>query len=209
MDHSQKLLVSTAFFPPVSYVHALLSANEIWLEAHEHYVKQSYRNRCYIYGANGILRLTAPVDHGKGEHIKVTEVKLSTHHTWKNQIWKSLQTAYRTSPFFEYYEEDLADTFHADIRTLFEWNFKLLSTCLSLIGIEKNIQHTTSYIPAWPEDTIDIRQLHPKSSRGISLSPPANSYHQVFEGKHGFIPNLSILDLMFNLGPRTINYLMP
>ncbi|MCB0430413.1 MAG: WbqC family protein [Flavobacteriales bacterium] len=207
---SDQLVLSTAFFPPAAYFAEIARAREVLIEAHEHYVKQSYRNRCYIYGANGILRLTIPVSHGKGEHTPVSEIRLDNSYDWRKMLWKSIQTAYRTSPFFEYYEDQLLPVFMQDEDFLFPWNQALLTLCLRLLEINTPVHTTESYIPEYPADVRDLRRIHPKgASRGLVLEPLAHTpYPQVFSGTHGYIAGLSILDMLFHVGPRTGDQLL-
>ena len=170
----------------------------------EHFVKQSYRNRCTILGANGPLHLITPIEHGRKEHQPMDAVRIAYHQDWQREQWQSLSSAYRSSPYFEYFEPELQEIWHVQHELLVQRNLALLEHCLELIGRKPHHNQTTEYIPL-PNDE-DLRYLiHPKRPWSTATNYP--KYPQVFEDRHPFIPDLSILDLLFNLGPRAAEYL--
>ncbi len=188
-------LFSIAYFPPISYLLNCLHADEICLDQHEHFVKQTYRNRCCIYGANGKQALIIPVVHTDLFRIPIREVKMSFDSPWKNIHWKAICSAYRNSPYFEFYEEELKNIFQTENQLLFDFNFSILQSMLKLFLLKKTVSLTTEY---QKEVTgyVDFRKtIHPKST---TLSIP--SYQQVFGERNGFLNDLSCLDYLFNEG---------
>lgn len=198
------LILPVCYLPPVSFFKLLnVSSAPVLLERHEHYPKQTYRNRTTIYSANGKLDLIIPVQHGSKSHTKMKDVRISYESTWQRLHWMSLQTAYRSSAYFEYYEDDFAPFYQQRYTWLFDFNEAQLALLLRLLKIQKEVGHTTDYCEDYPADT-DFRQaIHPKKA-----SPyPSKPYYQVFGDKHGFLPDLSIIDLLFNHGPQSKGYL--
>ncbi|MGN6640284.1 MAG: WbqC family protein, partial [Mucilaginibacter sp.] len=170
---------------------------------HENFPKQTYRNRANIYSPDGILTLTVPVIKGSKQHTPVKDVKISYDFNWPRLHWMSLQGCYRRSAYFEYYEDELAIFYEHREAWLFDLNEKLLLTLLSLLKIKAAIKHTKTY-EADVTGMKDFREsIHPKKPFNFQAKP----YYQVFDERHGFIPNLSIVDLLFNQGPQSINYL--
>ncbi|MFB2121325.1 WbqC family protein [Parapedobacter sp. 2B3] len=199
------LILPVCYLPPVSYfriIHA--SSTPVLLERHEHYPKQTYRNRTSIYSANGKLDLIIPVRHGGKDHTAMKDVRISYEADWQRLHWMSLQTAYRSSAYFEYYEDDFAPFYQQRFEWLFDYNEAQLALLLRLLKIEKTVDHTMAYRDDYAAGT-DFRQvIHPKKR------PPANTgkpYYQVFGSRHGFIPELGIVDLLFNHGPQSREYL--
>jgi len=198
-----RCLLSTAYLGPIQYYLKLLEYPSILFEHCEHYEKQTYRNRCCIYGANGKLNLIIPTQH-TGKRIIIKDVNISYENDWQKLHWRSIQTAYRSSPYFEYYEDELAPFFTKKYKLLIEFNEALQLRMLGILGLKIKSSYTTSYQEHYV-DTKDYRTaIHSK------LQAPDSeflTYSQVFENKHGFIPNLSIIDLLFNLGPDAVSYL--
>jgi hypothetical protein len=197
------VLLPICYLPPISYFQLIVKAQNVELELHENFVKQSYRNRCEIYGANGKLKLIVPVQH-KGERILFKDVKISYAENWQKIHWKSLEAAYRTSPFFEYYEHHFHSFYHNNkIAYLKDLNIALMELLLKLLSINKKLMFTDKYSKEGNfEDyrsKFDKKQLHPLQN--------SSKYIQVFENKLGFIENLSIVDLLFNEGPNSLSYL--
>lgn len=200
-----KTIFSTALLPNIDYMVALLSANSIVIEQNESYKKQSYRNRYCISGPNGLQTLTIPVDKNGLHNCPIKDLRISYDTDWLKLHWKSWETAYNSSPFFLYYKDDFKIIFDKKYKFLWDLNRELLALILSLLGIEKSIGYTTQYIKNY-ENEIDLRdKINPKRN------PLINSfleYHQVFIEKNSFIPNLSIIDLLFNLGNESTDYLV-
>lgn len=202
-------LLELHYLPCVQYFIQLLKYEKVILEQHEHYQKRSYRNRCHIMGANGLLRLSIPLQSGKNQQMNIREVKISYQENWQQLHWKSITSAYRNAPFFEYYADYLAPLFEQKEIFLFDWNYKLLLQLIELLQLENNTQCSEQYEPKPPFPIVDLRNsIQAKKSRHKEvLHFEVNPYAQVFEERHGFVPNLSILDLLFCTGPQAILYL--
>ena len=196
-----KLLLPSLYLAPLSY-YSILKDKEQVIEQYEFYEKQTYRNRSEIYGANGKLNLIVPISHG-GVKKTMKEVKINYDNPWQKIHWKSIQSAYRTSSYFEFYEDDFAPFFEKKEVYLFDLNTKLHELILSLLQLENKSTLSSEYI-ANPENLNDLRlRFSPKKKEGFST----DKYNQVFSNRHGFIPNLSIIDLLFNQGPASITLL--
>ena len=199
MHLDKPVLLSTAYMPPLHYFALIAAAPAAIVEKHETYLKQSYRNRCEIYTANGKLALTIPVEKINGNHTQIDEIEISTQSKWQVLHWRALRTAYANSPFFLYYADDLAPFYQRKFNNLFDFNLVIIQELLALMGIDKSISFTTAFDKA-PHDVHDFRySISPKVSPVQFRFEP---YYQVFGEKHGFIPALSILDLLFNMGPE-------
>lgn len=199
-----QLLLPAFYLPPVSYFHIILQNEQpLMMEQFEHFVKQTYRTRTKIATANGVLDLIIPIVHGKKEHVAIKDIRINYDFNWQRLHWLSLQTAYRSSPYFEYYEDDFVRFYQQKHDFLFDFNieqFQLLLTCLK---IKRSVGFTESYAPR--VEGVDFRQaIHPKKP---SLMTHPKPYYQVFEDNIGFLPDLSIVDLLFNQGPQSKNFL--
>lgn len=189
-----------AYAPPISYMACLLKQEKItWVQGTA-YKKQTYRNRAYIYGANGRLTLTIPIVHtGQEQRQKDHQVRTHLDSRWQQLHWKSLEAAYRSSPFFEYYEDTLHPVYEKKNRNLFDFNKELITTILGLMDV------------SIPQTASPLNPLHHKINESLMDAKKKTivlpSYRQVFGHKFGFISNLSILDLLFNLGPESLSYL--
>ena len=176
------------------------------VERHENYIKQSYRNRCTIFSANGLLDLVVPVVKSPKPKIPVSEVEISYDMNWQKQHFKAIESAYRRSPFYEYYIDDLMTFFNCRHRYLYEFNMSILRTICTLIKIPFRIQESAAFIEPHCEGIIDLRnKIHPKVIQEHTDTMP--HYTQVFSENHGFKINISILDLLFNTGPEAKKYL--
>lgn len=196
------VFLSTAYFPTIFYFSRILGCSEVFIEKEENFLKQTYRNRCIILGANGPLNLTIPVNH-KLPKIKIHEVEISYHTNWNRVHYRAIESAYRNSPFYDYYIDDLKPFFIKKHDSLLGFNTSILNVCLSLLKFKGIIKYTESYLKETGEN--DYRySINPKTEIDGFFFP---EYHQVFIEKHGFKPNLSILDLLFNLGPDSLTYL--
>jgi hypothetical protein len=174
------------------------------IEQHEHFVKQTERSRCSIYGANGKLDLIVPISHNR-KRASMMNVEIANEHDWQRLHWKSLEAAYRSSPYYEFYEVEFRSFYETKYGNLFKLNTELHTKLLELLKIETTITFTENYIKN-PISNFDCRSLFLKNSK-IKNMQPELTYFQVFDQMHGFIPNLSIIDLLFNKGPRAIDYL--
>lgn len=199
------LILPACYLPPVSYFHVLnTSVGQIQLEHYEHYPKQTYRNRASIYSANGKLDLIVPVKHGSKSRTAMKDVRISYEADWQRLHWASLQTAYRSSAYFEYYEDDFAPFYEQRFEWLFDFNEAQLQLLLRLLKIQRDIGRTERYRTDYPAATDFRESIHPKKTGTVHAGKP---YYQVFESKHGFIADLSVVDLLFNQGPGSKGYL--
>ena len=191
-------LLPTAYLAPISYYAILLQDPNCRIELNEHFIKQSIRNRCDIYGANGKLRLSIPKQRKGSSKTIIENLKISYRNNWQKQHWNAIESAYNSSPFFEYYKDELKPFFEEKEEYLVNFNNKLQNVILSILQQENIIKNTTEYLHKG--DFFDLRNYTWKLKN-------QEKYDQVFMEKQGFIPNLSILDLLFNLGPESIDYL--
>lgn len=203
-----KIIISPGYFAPIDMFAAYLQADEVFWEVEDHYQKQTYRNRQYIYGPNGKLLLNIPIDHQtrRSHSPKYKEVKIENEYAWQRTHWRSLQTAYRNSPFFEFYEHELIDLYQKKFDYLLDFNFACVHALKSCLQINKTEQTTKEYLfeEELKPDYKDFRSLI------IAKRAPSTDlkeYEQVFQEKYGFYANLSVLDLLFNLGPESLSYL--
>ena len=241
-------LLSTAYFPPISYFAAMaqemgglvlrtrdennsgragserqqeapqLSPASVYIEACENFQKQSYRNRCYFYGADGVQSLQVPILHEGGTHKQpISEIKIDWSKPWLLQHKRAIISAYRTSAYFEYYQDELFAILDSQPEKLFDLNLAIIRFFIEKIGLAIDLRTTENYtreslIPADDGTALlcdDLREtIHPKRANTIledlDLKKP---YFQVFAQKHGFQSDLSIMDLLFNEGPESVLYL--
>ncbi|MDR1672111.1 MAG: WbqC family protein [Bacteroidales bacterium] len=198
------VLLSTAYFAPVRYYSKLLANRPVTLERHENFNRQTYRNRCTISTANGLLDLVVPVLHETKPKIPVTQIRIAYHTPWQKLHSKAIESAYRRSPFYEYYMDDLMPFFTERHVYLYDLNLKILRTVCRLANIPLHITESDTF--AISSEVYEDRRndIHPKAGKQSddpSFSPAP--YTQVFQNKSGFLPDLSILDLLFNAGPDT------
>jgi hypothetical protein len=192
------------YLPPVAYFTKLNTYKpDILIESQEHFPKQTYRNRANIYSPDGVLTLTVPVVKGSKMHTKVKDVKISYDFKWQRLHWMGLETCYRRSAYFEYYEDDFAPFYQKHFTYLFDYNEQLLQIVLKFIKINLPLQYTETYEAGYPGFNDYRDSISPKKEFDFEQK----SYFQVFDERNGFIKNLSIIDLLFNQGPQTINYL--
>ena len=191
-------LLPTAYLAPICYYAILLQDTNCMIELNEHFIKQSIRNRCDIYGANGKLRLSIPKQRKGSSKIIIKNLKISYRNDWQKQHWNAIKSAYNSSPFFEYYKDGLKPFFEEKEEYLVNFNSKLQKTILDMLQEENTIKNTTEYLHKG--DFFDLRNYTWELKK-------QEKYDQVFMENQGFIPNLSILDLLFNLGPESIDYL--
>ncbi|GGE19572.1 WbqC family protein [Psychroflexus salis] len=203
----KKTLVQPLYFGPIDLFVPIAQADALAFEINENYQKQSYRTRQYIYGANGKLLLNIPIKHnGSGAHQLLKEVKIENDFKWQRLHWKSLESAYRTSPYFEFFEDDFYPLYHKKYEYLIDFTQDAWQVLLASLGLDLQIEFTSKYQEAQTdkEEINDLRFLG-KAKRTANLN--LDKYIQVFESKKGFISNLSILDLLFNEGTNALAYL--
>lgn len=197
------LLLSTAYLAPIQYYAHLYTAHETIEDRGEHYVKQTYRNRCYIATPTGAQPLTLPIVRDGAVHTAVRDIRLSDHGKWQHLHWTALTSAYESSPYFEYYADDFRPLYEQHFDFLVDFNDALRQTVLSLLNLDKNITPSNEYVTSTPEMT-DLRSvISPKQSLEADTAFRPTPYYQVFKERTGFIPNLSIADLLFNMGPES------
>lgn len=190
-------LFSIAYLAPIEYFQLFVDIDKVYIESCEQYQKQSFRNRCQILTANGVLDLSIPVEKGAQSKQLVRDVRISSHSEWQIQHWRALESAYSSSPFFEYYKDDLWPYFTKKWNFLWDFNWELHLLMLDLLETKVQVNFTADFQSTYSDDILDFRSaIHPKMQSCIKL----NSYYQVFESKFGFVPNLSIVDLLFNMG---------
>lgn len=191
---------SLSYFAPVSYMASLLKEEKCWFDLSENFQKQSYHNRCEILGANGRLKLIVPIQHQKKR--KLSEIEISYAEDWRKIHFLSLQAAYRRSPYFEFYEHLFESYFKKKNRLLKDTLIDSIRLIFKILKIETSINLIEEY--AVTENKNDKRkEFHPKNL----VKPNTSSYSQVFQEKFGFTSDLSVLDLIFNLGPEAKTYL--
>lgn len=188
------------YFGPIDYFAEIVKSETIDLEVCENFQKQTFRSRCNILGANGKLSLTIPMNHDSARNMK--DIKPSYDHNWQKEHFKSLTSAYLSSPYFEYYEDEIATFYDKKEKYLLDLNIRTIEFILSKLRIDTEVTHTTSYQAVDP--AFDFRnQFSAKKETTIEFP----EYAQVFDDKFGFTPDLSILDLLFSQGPHAAIYL--
>lgn len=193
------------YLPPVAYFSALKELDYHFLiEREEHFPKQTYRNRAKIYSPNGSLDLIIPVIKGAKVHTRVKDVRISNDFNWQRLHWKSLESCYRNSAYFEYYEDEFAVFYQQKFDFLFDFNLQLLEWLFKMLKLTPAFNFTGEYLKEL-DPALDYRsKLHFKQAGDAGNFKP---YFQVFDDREGFKPNLSIADLLFNQGPQSKNYL--
>ena len=199
-----KTLLHPTYFPNIPTM-AVVTQKKVCWEVHDNYQKQTYRNRCYICTDQGRLMLNIPIKHVGGAQGRqlYRDVKLDNSYPWQRLHWKTLQTAYRASPFFEYFEEDLSPLYSQTHTYLMDFNLGTIEAVCSCLEIDFPLDQTKKY-EMEPDNMHDGRFL---VNAKIALKADSKPYVQVFHDRHGFIENLSILDLLFNEGPSSTTYL--
>jgi hypothetical protein len=198
------LLTELMYNPPVEYFRQVLQSDGLLIEQHENYVKQSYRNRCHVLTAQGAVPLSIPVLKGNSkDKTVITEIEIDYSQKWYNVHWRTIQAAYGRAPYFEFYSDYIQQVYERQPKYLFELNVELLRLYLKLLKLNKPLNFTDSYQSEAPANVLDLRnRIHPKI---IPDNLHVNPYTQVF-GKQ-FVPELSIIDLLFTQGPASLTYL--
>ena len=205
-------LLQTTYFGPIQWYQKLKRYDRCLIEQFDSYQKQTYRNRCIIATANGLQALTVPVESDSREATSdkclVKDVRISDHNQWRRVHWNALQSAYSESPFFDYYVDDIRPFFERKYTFLIDFNEAIRQKVCELIDICPHVEYTQDFIGSHSSCTIDdFREtIHAKHPRADADFVP-QKYWQVFQQKHGFLPNLSILDLLFCMGPESVFYL--
>ena len=200
-----EVLLSTTYFGPVQWYQKLYRADCVQIEQWESFQKQTYRNRCLIATTQGIQALTIPVVRGETSLIK--DLRISDHGNWRHLHWNALQSAYGESPFFEYYQDDIRPFYEKHWTYLLDFNEEIRQRMCELIDIQPQVRYSQAFLPITDALSNDYRfainPKHPGEDPEFTPKP----YYQVYQQKHGFLPNLSVLDLLFNMGPESIFYL--
>lgn len=202
-ETGHQILLSTALFPPPYYFALIMNSQHVTIENHEHYIKQTYRNRYIINTAGKASPLIVPVNKTNGNHTQISKVEIDYHEQWPRTHARALETAYGSSPFFEYLKDDIFELFDRKPLFLTELNQSALDLMMHWLGIKTKITNSTEFAAVNEKNIFDWRyKLNPKDN----LSLPTQSY---FQGllNDCFLPNLSILDLLFNLGPESKSYI--
>lgn len=205
MNPPLNILIELAYLPPVSWMALAWQSPALWLEACENFQKGSYRNRCLIAGPNGIQRLSIPLLKGKHQQTPVRDVRIAYKEPWQQVHWRSIQAAYGNAPFFEYYAEELQSFYQKDYSFLFDFNLELLHFLFQKTGRAYALRFTEQYddITNLPDTVTDFRNtVSPKTPTPPDWFRPV-PYAQVFTERHGFLPDLSALDLLFCCGRQS------
>lgn len=201
------LLLSTSYLPPVEYFAFIMRNGAATIEVQETYPKQTYRNRCHIATSGGLLALTVPVIKTNGNHTRTDEATISYHLPWNRTHWRSMEAAYNTSPYFLYYRDALEPIYYQHFSKLIDLNMRFLETMLDLLKIQVPVSFSTTYIPHESAKDDFRFDIHPKKPPCLCPAIKFPHYTQVFDEQWGFLPNLSIVDLLFNMGPDAHDYL--
>ncbi len=197
------IYLSSAYLAPVQYYTKFVTGEPIVIEQHDNYIKQTYRNRCTIVSSNGSISLSIPVEHSTKQKTLMKDIRIAEHGNWQHMHWNAIVSAYNSTPFFEYYTDDFYPFYHKKYTYLLDFNEQLRLLILNLLNIElPEISLSTDFKTNFNSGEIDLREtIHPKKDWTIAdRSFRSYPYYQVFCQKFGFIPNMSIIDLLFNMG---------
>jgi hypothetical protein len=196
----KSLLIDLHYLPSIEYFCALQSFDEVIFEKHEHFEKQTYRNRCYINAAHGVEMLSVPLSEKHGR-VAIKDIRIDYTKKWQNNQWRTIESAYRNSPYYEHYSQDIHNAIYKNYQFLFDLNLHLLSFCLQSLKWNLKYSESVSYIETIKETEVDLRSVinakKPPSERLFYKPVP---YYQVFGNR--FVPNLSLIDLLFCQGPE-------
>ena len=221
------MLLPTAYLGPIPYYRLMHRAAEVSIEAWEHYPKQTLRNRCLIATAGGVQALTVPVVRPDNPKAPTRDIRISDHGRWRHLHWQALVSAYGMSPFFEYYADDFRPFFERRFDFLFDFNLELTHTICTLLDFTPNIILTPAFVPTQvqlasgaslpaafaKDDASPLPAFEDLRDTIVPKNPPHDPdftprpYYQVFAQRHGFLPNLSVIDLLFNMGNEAPLYL--
>lgn len=200
-----KPLISTAYLPTVRYMSVLAIYGAATIEQYETFPKQTFRNRTTIATGNGLMMLNVPVSRPSGNHTTTAEMVVSYHEPWNIRHWRAIASAYNAAPYFLYYKDELEEILMHQYEHLLQLNEALLNYLLKRLKITCQLEYTQSFIKE-TASYIDLREILTAKKDDPSIIYP--HYSQVFESRHGFLPNLSVIDLLFNLGPEAKSYLL-
>ena len=202
----RKVFLTSAYLGPVEYYAHMLHTDKVFVEQHDHYMKQTYRNRCIIAGPSGKIDLTIPTEKPDNPKCPMKDIRISDHGNWRHLHFNALESAYGHTPYYEYYRDDFAPFYEKKYEYLMDFNEAMQAMVCGLIDMEPNISRTTEYKTAFSADELDLREvIHPKKDYTVlDTDFQAIPYYQVFQERLGFISNLSIVDLLFNMGPESL-----
>jgi hypothetical protein len=202
----EKIIIHPAYFPNIIQFSHIVYADDVLFEVNDFYEKQTYRSRMYIQSPNGKQALSVPVKHTKSDGKQYfKDVKISPDFPWRKLHWRSLETAYRTSPYFEFYEDEIKPLLFNDLHKLVDINLTIIHKLLNIIGADRKTNMTQSYKESY-DDYNDLRQLK-NAKVDLPIAKELPPYTQIFSDRFDFMPNLSFLDLLFMEGPNSISYL--
>lgn len=202
------LLLSTAYFAPVHFYTRYIHHNEVYIEQFENFTKQTYRNRCQILGGNGPIALVIPVVKGRGPKVLIKDLQISYDENWQRNHWQTIVSAYNSSPYFEYYQDELYPFFESKTKYLLDHNQQIHEQVCDFLEVENRIRLTSDFEKV-PDGTLNLRDgISPKLKHNPDTAFQPQTYTQVFSEKYGFTPDLSILDLLFNEGPNAYTILL-
>jgi hypothetical protein len=196
----KQILLPTAYLPPINYFSVLLKGETVLIEQHEHFIKQTYRNRCDILSSNGMLSLSIPLQKNADKEI-ISEKRISYTENWQIKHWRAITSAYKNSAYFEYFEDEFKPFYFEKHDLLLDYNTNLTKLILKIIRQKKELQFTSEFNRIF--EGIDLRETLNRKQETKNQQP----YYQVFGDKFGFNPNLSVIDLLFNKGLKTVEYL--
>lgn len=205
-------LLSSAYFAPIQWYQKLNRYKECYIECNDHYIKQTYRNRCNIATTQGVQVLSIPVEKFEGKKCLMRDVRISDHGNWRHIHWNALCSAYGESAFFEYYADDIKPFFTKKWVFLYDFNIAITMKMCELLDIQPHIKETKQYIThedyiqQMPQ-VIDLRDVISPKHWQLDTNFKPKKYYQVYSAKYKFIPNLSILDLLMNEGNEAVWYL--
>ncbi|MBR8538265.1 WbqC family protein [Carboxylicivirga sediminis] len=200
-------IIPLTYLGPVQLFSHIVNADAVVIEQQANYQRKTYANRCSIAGANGPMHLAIPVTNIKGSRTSIKETVISYDMDWQKQHWRSIVSAYNSSPFFEYYADDFAPFYHKQYKYLIDFNMGLFKTMLDELELDVNIRLSDEYV-ATSDQPNDLRRIiHPKSLPENDKQYQTIEYRQVFAEKYSFVPNLSVIDLLFSKGPETYDIL--
>lgn len=207
--NNNKSIFTISYLPSIQYFAHWLNANNPVIEKYDNYLKRTFRNRCNIMAANGSISLTVPVIKSKEVKTKTKDVEISYDTNWQALHWRSIVSAYSSSPFFEYYLEDFKPFYEKKYRFLFDFNLRLMRVIFDALDLQMAINFTDDFISPSENLLYDFREtIHPKKDYGqFDSAFKSISYRQVFCDRFPFTPNLSIIDLVFNKGPEAVDVL--
>lgn len=208
-ENKKILLIDLHSFGSIKYYLTLIQYHKLRFELYEHFHKGSYSTRYYLAGPQGKMLLTIPVIHGARDRTPLRDIRIAYRDRWQMIHWRTLTSAYRRSPWFEFYEPELRGLYERPYEYLMDWNRDAFGLLSKWLGVSWDISFTDGYLPRYPEESmVDARPLvMPRAGREAMAQMPPLRYHQVFQDRTGFIPDLSLLDLLFAEGKRTLSRL--